>query len=566
VSRSSPTPSPLRLLALIALAAGIAGLAPYAPSGPAARPDRLKLPPIVFVSRQPVVLEPFAVPGLGPHHREVVTGGRLMLREPDGTVRELLPRWFRDVAHPSVAPDGRRVLFSAAWTPPQTGYPRETVANDDRRIHWMPVVLDLASGAVDTLHGRWSWSEGSALQPCWITDSLFCFALSEPRARSQYGHVPVTQIIVASATVRGEDKGRVSSWRRQHFVRLTSDRNGAETPTWDERSGRIVYSRWWYNRWQPSDDSIGVTFDPEHERPSDSVNLWQLVSIRPDGTDLRVEASGLGTRHESMGYQPVVLRDGSIVATYASNLGLSPRPVTLGIQRFSPRLGHAKRLAGAIVEEGSGYGSPRGLAAPAACAPAALPDGRILFSYAPGGRGDFGLYVMNKDGSRIEKVFDLPGSFELDAAPVVSRRVRPVAIPFPESTDGVSASVRGSFRFHSLDVFGGGHARAGVRAAPPRTDGARIRFWRTEPRERDGVEADSAILIREVPIRPDGSVDELLPADTPLFEQLIDAHGKVLRSADGPAHVAGYNWGRHGTTVQCVGCHVGHSTVPVPKR
>jgi hypothetical protein len=269
-----------------------------------------------------------------------------------------------------------------------------------------------------------------------------------------------------------------------------------------------------------------------------------------------------------MGYQPTVLADGSIVATYASNLGLSPGPVTLGIQRFSPRLGHAQRLAGAIVEEGSGYASPRGLAAPAACAPAALPDGRILFSYAPGGRGDFGLYVMNKDGSRIEKVFDLLGSFELDAAPVVARRLRHIpSDPFASDrgASDVTASVTGSFRFHSLDVFGGSHARAGVRAAPPRTPGARIRFWKTEPGEREGVDADSAIVIREVPIRPDGSVDEILPADTPLFEQLIDAHGKVLRSADGPAHVAGYNWGRHGTEVRCVGCHIGHSLAPVPK-
>lgn len=547
------SPSSLRPLAFLALAAGIAGLAPYAPSGKAAKPDRLKLPPIVFVSRQPVILEPFSVPGLGPHHRAVVTGGRLMLREPDGTVRELLPGWFRDVAHPSVAPDGRRVLFSVAWTPPQRSVPRETVASDDRRIHWIPVILDLVSGKVDTLEGRWSWWQANVLQPSWINDSLFCFAVTG-EGRSQYGNVPVTQIAIASTTQR----------REQDFLILTSDRNGAESPSWDERSGRIVYSRWWYNRWRASDDSIGVTLDGTHALPRDSVNLWQIVSIRPDGTDLRVEASGLTTRHGSMGYQPVVLGDGSIVATYATNLGLSPRPVSLGIQRYSPRLGRAQRLVGAIFEEGAGYASPRGLATPSACAPAALPDGRVLFSYAPGGRGDYGIHVMNRDGSHIESVIDLPGSLELDAAPVVPRRSHSVTVPFPESVDGVSASVKGSFRFHSLDVFGGGHARKGVAAAPPRTAGARIRFWKTEPRE-EPLEGDSAIVIREVPIHSDGSVDEILPADTPLFEQLIDAHGNVLRTADGPAHVAGYNWGRHGTEVRCVGCHVGHSLAPVPK-
>jgi hypothetical protein len=48
-----------------------------------------------------------------------------------------------------------------------------------------------------------------------------------------------------------------------------------------------------------------------------------------------------------------------------------------------------------------------------------------------------------------------------------------------------------------------------------------------------------------------------------MFEQLIDAHGKVLRSTSGPTHVPGFNSGRfqHGT--KCVGCHLGHSAIPV---
>jgi hypothetical protein len=48
-----------------------------------------------------------------------------------------------------------------------------------------------------------------------------------------------------------------------------------------------------------------------------------------------------------------------------------------------------------------------------------------------------------------------------------------------------------------------------------------------------------------------------------MFEQLVDADGRVLRSADGPAHVAGFNSGRAGATAACVGCHTGHSTIVV---
>ena len=52
-----------------------------------------------------------------------------------------------------------------------------------------------------------------------------------------------------------------------------------------------------------------------------------------------------------------------------------------------------------------------------------------------------------------------------------------------------------------------------------------------------------------------------LPADTPMFEQLVDASGRVLLTARGPAHVAGLNAGVTGLTTRCVGCHVGHSTL-----
>ena len=51
----------------------------------------------------------------------------------------------------------------------------------------------------------------------------------------------------------------------------------------------------------------------------------------------------------------------------------------------------------------------------------------------------------------------------------------------------------------------------------------------------------------------------------PLFEQLVDSRGRVLRSASGPAHVPGFNSGRFGTGTKCVGCHAGHSVLPVPE-
>jgi hypothetical protein len=57
------------------------------------------------------------------------------------------------------------------------------------------------------------------------------------------------------------------------------------------------------------------------------------------------------------------------------------------------------------------------------------------------------------------------------------------------------------------------------------------------------------------------------PADVPLFEQLRSKDGLVPLTADqgGAAHVAGMNFGRPGSTVRCLGCHAGHTMIPMPE-
>ncbi|MFI5372719.1 MAG: hypothetical protein ACHQ52_14270, partial [Candidatus Eisenbacteria bacterium] len=534
-------PSWLRAALLLTAALPILGA-----GAPVPTPDRLKLPPIVFVSRDPIPDDPGAVPGLGPHHRAATTRGRLRWRSPDGSVRDLSRSIaLLDVSHPSVSPDGGAVAFGGLRF------------DGD---HWGIYRCDLATGellgpldAEDVRLGSdLPVSSVDRVQPCWITDSLLCAVELATDTRTQYTDLPVSRLVLLSAcrdtprdhlpgvVHRGSDFAAVAA---AEITPITHERNGAETPAFDPTTGRILYSRWWFNRWRASDDDPrGLTGDVAHAIARDTVNLWQIVSIEPDGTDERVEASGLTSRLQSMGYGPAVLADGSIVATYASNLGLSPGPGVLGIQRFSPRIGHAERLVGAIVEAkgGSDYGSPHGLAAPAACDPVGLPDGRVLFSYAPGGRGDFGLYVMDRDGSHVGKVFDEPGSLELDAAPVTrwhgAGTIPRPPDPPPTITQPAELATAPTFRFFDRDVFAGGHARPGVHAAPPRAAGTRIRFWAALPRP-EAAGGDTAVLVREVPVRADGSVDERVPAGVPMFEQLVDAQGRVLRSVDGPAHV-----------------------------
>lgn len=518
---------------------------------------RHDLPPIVFVSRQPIAGAPNEVPGLGPNQRAAVPGGRLLVREPDGRVRTLAPGLY-DVSDPAVSWDGRRVAFAGTPAPDSA---------------WRLYLVPLAGGtplAVTRTAPGLGWPAGSGtrfddLDPCWIGPDEICFASTRYPLRSEYADVPASNLYITRQDPTG-------AWTAP--ARITSERNGAEEPVYDFAHDRVIFARWWFNRYRPSRD--GVTTTAASALSPDSVNLWQAISIPAHGGTSRLAAAQIGSRRGTMAYQPALLRDGDLIGVFALNLGLSPRPGPLGIQRLPRGSRAAARLAGAVIPERapSGYSDALGLAAPGACSPAALPDGRVLFSYAPGGRGDFGVYVVDSKGRGTpEPVLDLPGSLELDPAPVIVRpsraaviariRARPAAAMLSERPPlfADSLAARGTFTYHSLGLF------AAHGPAPRPSPGARIRFYAAPLLDPLGTR-DTVLLLREVSVRPDGSVNEpKLPADVPLFEQLVDARGNVMRSAHGAAHVAGFNAGRPGGESRCIGCHFGHSMrEPAPPK
>jgi hypothetical protein len=191
----------------------------------------------------------------------------------------------------------------------------------------------------------------------------------------------------------------------------------------------------------------------------------------------------------------------------------------------------------------------------------------VVFAYSPGARGDYGLYWSDAEGNFSPQLLvDFPGTLELDPAPVVPRPVPYLrglpSAPLPsEPATLADFAKRPTFTYHALDVFRGAHPATG---AATRVRGARLRFY-AAPLVRAHASRDTAVLIREVPVRSDGSVEESgLPADVPLFEQLVDSSGRVLLTAHGPAHVAGFNAGTPGGESRCLGCHLGHSGIRVP--
>lgn len=487
------------------------------------------VPAIVFVSRVPPTgVEAGQLPGLGPHGTFAGDGGRLLERDPAGRVRELVPaRRFFDVADPAVSADGRRVAFAAREAPHGA---------------WRVWTVERAGGSPTC--ATCDHTSGDDADPTWWGDALI-FVSTRAGGESLYDQTPLTQLWAMLADGRARQ--------------LTFEQNGVLDPTPDAHGRRLLFSRWWFNPWSP-DSAQGVARAASATR--DSVNVWQVVSAAlawdrlglPKLEDVRLAAGGRTPRRRSMGVQPAPLGTRGIIAVAARNTGLAPRPGALAIQRFGAPPSAGVRIAGAAIGDDAGdpYTENANLLAPAAAAPAALPDGRIVHALDPGGRGEWRLVITSADGARNEKLVDIPGAWELDPAPVPERAAPAPPqrrVPAPATIapgHGVSANaVPATFRYLATDVFAG-------RGAAARQDGARLHVYRV-------ISSDSVEHVRLVDVQRNGRVDVSLPANVPLFELLTDSNGRVLMSAHGVTQVRGFNSGAPGTTARCSGCHLGHS-------
>jgi hypothetical protein len=130
--------------------------------------------------------------------------------------------------------------------------------------------------------------------------------------------------------------------------------------------------------------------------------------------------------------------------------------------------------------------------------------------------------------------------------------------------------VDGTFVFEDLNVYFNDRVDGIAMNAPAAGSAATIRFFLDSQRTSKGSfpTLDWPILLGERAISPDGAVIEPnAPANLPLFEQIRSGQNTVpltTGSLGGAAHVAGMNFGRPGQVARCVGCHAGHTTIPVP--
>jgi hypothetical protein len=532
---------------------------------------RQQLPPIVFVQRERVPGS-LLVPGVGPGGRTLATGGKLVVRDADGSFHPLLPGRFFDVSSPAVSYDGRSIAFAAVtsrdsmwrlWRCDLYGRQLAPITRSDRAAEVQayaqaaggqvsaqaasgPGLAQAAGGQVSAQAASGRLARYDDLDPCWLPDGRIVFASTRWPWLAQKGGKPATNLWIVDADGTG-------------MQRLTSERNGAEKPSIDPVTGRIVYARWFFNRYLARDGEPSVTTDRADAAPADTVDLWQAVSIDLDGDHLRLQGGDPLTRMGQMAYRPVVQQDTTLIGVCAER-GSLMGATRLGVQAFARGFAQARPLAG--------YGSPFGWSAGM---PATLPDGSIVFCMDEGGTGNWDLYRTTPAGVEPLPVALEPNTLELDPAvlaprplPPVLRATREQSLPaLPPSTLADLQTGKRSARFDCLNVYANGPIDGRWLAAVPPQRDARIRFWAALA--RPGVEwGDTLVMVREAEVTPQGQVHvDAVPSDVPMFEQLLDAHGHVLRSGSGPAHVPGFNFTRPGAGTQCVGCHAGHSALPV---
>jgi hypothetical protein len=272
------------------------------------------------------------------------------------------------------------------------------------------------------------------------------------------------------------------------------------------------------------------------------------------------------------------MSNGKLLSVFVPHMPMLYTSGSTGIRLFNERISRSQHIAGVNAETMQLYlvnpPSIGTMKPPYATDPVQLPDGRILFSYASHVENqDYAIYNINPDGSGMQLFYDIPGKLELNTAVLLPKSVPPIRPDFViEVSDELPPTINpntyfknGGFRFDCVNIYTNGEIDQPITDAPQITKNARIDFFLNFQR-KDSLGLDTSIKFNTMPIEYSGGIHfDFAPADVPMFEQVVDSSGKVLIGSKGQvAHVSGLNFGRPGTGTKCVGCHAGHTAIPVP--
>jgi hypothetical protein len=298
---------------------------------------------------------------------------------------------------------------------------------------------------------------------------------------------------------------------RRLTYNLSSDIDPALLP-----DGRLVYASW-----QRQDLERGPA------------GRFALLAVNMDGTDMVPYVTSEGRRARQM---PAATEGGLVVFVEADALAGDGAGSLASVSMRRP------------------LHSYRPLTTPAGglfAWPAALAAGGVLVSMRPAdGTGDHGVYHLDPATGRRTKVFDQPGWHDVQAKPLATRPPH----------DGRSSPVRDDAAEGTLYLID-----IGINDLPEGALAAgatqHLRVLEGLPRHA-ATAADGPLaarrLLGEAPIAADGSAQVVVPANTPVILQVVDADGIAQRSG-------AWIWARNHYEQGCVGCHEDPERTP-PNR
>ena len=441
------------------------------------------------------------------------------------------PANFGHAADPEVSYDGMHIMFSM---------------RQNRSSRWHLYEMNADGGGLVTLTDQ---TTGDDMTPAYLPNGQVLFTSTRSQIADEYERRTSPLLHIGD---RGPD-GRLVNIRQISFNQ-SFDRNPMV-----HSSGKIIYSRW---------EHLG---DP---------NKFPLFVINPDGT------------------RPFVMYGNHSPVQSGSQVYLEPRELSDGglvcsvMERNSPFEGGAIAIIdisksddnltfitpATVPFNNSGQPSSALFKTPYPIIDKSSPSDRqekIIVAMSPiavqpgsnSNQVDFGLYVMDKDGTNLRLIYNDPGYNEFDPVVLQPHTAPFVYPPDPNVTAGLATGATTGMFFDG-NVYDrsttDGHLRPSlsyVNADGSQGQAKYVRVLEAVPLPRDGNKRGGPIggtnfekqrLVGYAPVRPDGSFAILVPANRPIHVQTIDEHGIML--------VNQLSWIQvmPGEKRLCTGCHDSH--------
>ncbi len=526
--------------------------------------------PVVFVSRNrmPSWRHVHVGPPLDVQARELTPGGKLLLRNIDGSITDLTNGTeLYDVQQPDVSMDGMKIAFSAVtgpngqwhiWQMNIDGTGLEQLTFGDRDI---PIPEDPRNPK----RNERVFSRYGDFGPVWLPDGRILFSSTRYMTLS------------GSCGERGQNL-YVLDTKTKRFSRRTTERAGGMDP-FVLKDGRIAFSHWIDTTNRPKNHGQGL--EPLKEAYSYGPNRWGIWVMNPDATDAHRYLFTFGNFEDGGGlFQPHELSNGNIVVAARAASSLLGDTLAGGVAIIppGPRDPHGLKVLGdPFVNEG-----------PHALCPAPLPDERIIVAYTDdatvltdqnGIRSadyDFGLYVTDSAFSSLSLVYNDPLKDELDPVAVTSRTL-PIIPDIPEAdqiTDDPAISLGHRATMTNHNVYADVMPHISPLPSPRLGTVAYIDVYNddqtfTTSDQFPKLTKQMPELVGRFPVAADGSFSIHVPADEPLLFVLTDRLGVAVRS---PVSIRrslgtglsithtfnGHDYLRPNTEISCSGCHKGH--------